>query len=149
MNHGNAPISTATIPPLEILESAYPVKFNQWALRPDSGGDGRHRGGLGATYEIELLEESAEAFLFGERGKFAPPGVVGGGSAAKNVFTYEGANGPEHPPMVSKVVGVQLKRGQSVRIDTPGGGGYGPADQRDANAHARDLKLGYVTGDGA
>ena len=45
LNHGNAPISTATIPPLEILEAAYPVKFNQWALRPDSGGDGKHREG--------------------------------------------------------------------------------------------------------
>ena len=48
MSHGNAPISTATIPPLEILEAAYPVRFTQWALRPGSGGDGQHRGGLGA-----------------------------------------------------------------------------------------------------
>jgi N-methylhydantoinase B len=145
LNHGNAPISTATIPPLEILESAYPVKFNQWALRSNSGGDGKHRGGLGATYEIELLEESAEAFLFGERGKFAPPGVVGGRPAAKNVFTYVGADGPKHPKMVSKIVGVQLKRGQSVRIDTPGGGGYGPPSERTALARSNDLKLGYVT----
>ncbi|MDG1008976.1 MAG: hydantoinase B/oxoprolinase family protein [Amylibacter sp.] len=149
LNHGNAPISTATIPPLEILESAYPIKFNQWALRPDSGGHGKHRGGLGATYEIELLEEHAEAFLFGERGKFAPPGVVGGSHAAKNVFTYEGKDGPEHPKMVSKVVGVQLKRGQSVRIDTPGGGGYGPPAERSAEARSNDLLLGYVTGDKA
>ena len=149
LNHGNAPISTATIPPLEILESAYPIKFNQWALRPDSGGDGKHRGGLGATYEIELLEEHAEAFLFGERGKFAPPGVVGGSHAAKNVFTYEGEDGPEHPKMVSNVVGVQLKRGQSVRIDTPGGGGYGPPSERSAKARSNDLLLGYVTGDKA
>jgi N-methylhydantoinase B len=149
LNHGNAPISTATIPPLEILESAYPIKFNQWALRPDSGGDGKHRGGLGATYEIELLEEHAEAFLFGERGKFAPPGVVGGSHAAKNVFTYEGEDGPEHPKMISKVVGVQLKRGQSVRIDTPGGGGYGPPSERSAKARSNDLLLGYVTGDKA
>jgi N-methylhydantoinase B len=57
LNHGNAPISTATIPPLEILEAAYPVRFTQWALRPDSGGPGEYRGGLGAIYEIELLEE--------------------------------------------------------------------------------------------
>jgi len=48
LNHGNNPISTATIPPLEILESLYPIRFTQWALRPDSGGPGRHRGGLGA-----------------------------------------------------------------------------------------------------
>ena len=65
LNHGNAPISTATIPPMEILEAAYPVMFRQWALRPDSAGAGQHRGGLGAVYEIELLEEKAEAFLFG------------------------------------------------------------------------------------
>ena len=56
LNHGNAPISTATIPPLEILEAAYPIRFTQWALRPDSGGPGKHRGGLGAVYEMELLE---------------------------------------------------------------------------------------------
>jgi N-methylhydantoinase B len=145
LNHGNAPISTATIPPLEILEAAYPVKFNQWALRPDSGGDGKHRGGLGATYEIELLEESADAFLFGERGKFAPVGVVGGGPGAKNVFTYEGENGPAHPKMISKIVGVKLLRGQSVRIDTPGGGGYGNPNERSSIARAADVALGYVT----
>ena len=80
LNHGNAPISTATIPPLEILEAAYPVRFTQWALRPDSGGAGEFRGGLGAIYEIELLEKQADVFLFGERGRFAPPGVVGGGA---------------------------------------------------------------------
>ncbi|MBT6274436.1 MAG: hydantoinase B/oxoprolinase family protein, partial [Chromatiales bacterium] len=50
LNHGNAPISMATIPPLEILEAAYPVRFTQWALRPDSGGPGQHRGGCGAVY---------------------------------------------------------------------------------------------------
>ena len=75
LNHGNAPISTATIPPMEILEAAYPVMFKQWALRPDSAGAGMHRGGMGATYEIEVLEESATAFLFGERGRFAPKGA--------------------------------------------------------------------------
>ena len=64
LNHGNAPISTATIPPLEILEAAYPIKFRKWALRQDSGGAGKNRGGLGAIYEIELLEE-AKAFIFG------------------------------------------------------------------------------------
>ena len=80
LNHGNAPISTATIPPMEILEAAYPVMFRQWALRPDSAGAGTHRGGLGAIYEIEVLEENgAEAFLFGERGRFAPKGIAEGG----------------------------------------------------------------------
>ena len=111
LNHGNAPISTATIPPLEILEAAYPVAFTQWALRPDSGGVGKHRGGLGAIYEIELLEESATVFLFGERGKFPPPGVVGGGAGAMNKFAYQSADEEtafpdKTPPLASKITGV-------------------------------------------
>ena len=68
LNHGNAPISTATIPPLEILEAAYPVRFTQWALRPDSGGDGTYRGGLGAIYEIELLRRRGRSVHFRRAG---------------------------------------------------------------------------------
>jgi N-methylhydantoinase B len=167
LNHGNAPISTATIPPCEILEAAYPVMFTQWALRPDSGGDGMHRGGLGAIYEIELLENAAEAFIFAERGKFAPAGVAGGKPAAKNVFRWRsrlastahdtkaaksgtgskgGKAGVWHvPPGISKMVGIKLQRGDRVRIESPGGGGYGLPSRRSAAARAQDLRLGYVT----
>ena len=150
LNHGNAPISTATIPPLEILEAAYPVRFTQWALRKDSGGPGRHRGGLGAVYEIELLEEEADVFLFGERGKYAPPGVVGGGSGAMNCFSYPDENGGEaSPPMASKMVGILLSRGQRLRIEAPGGGGYGEAASRDPERIAEDVRLGYVSAEAA
>ena len=145
LNHGNAPISTATIPPLEILEAAYPVKFTQWALRPDSGGDGQQRGGLGAIYELELLEEEATGFLFGDRGKFPPRGVAGGGDAAMTRFTYPTPTGPEHPPMASKIVGVGLRRGERVRLETPGGGGYGPPEERTEHARDRDARLGYTS----
>ncbi|MEC8676840.1 MAG: hydantoinase B/oxoprolinase family protein [Pseudomonadota bacterium] len=145
LNHGNAPISTATIPPAEILEAAYPVFFRQWALRPDSGGPGRHRGGLGAVYEIELLEENADVFLFGERGRFQPPGVADGGSGAGNLFFYEQDNGLANPPMASKMVGIQLRRGQHLRLETPGGGGYGAAHERVPEKVAEDVRLGYVS----
>lgn len=148
LNHGNAPISTATIPPLEILEAAYPVQFTQWALRPDSGGAGEYRGGLGAIYEIELLEEEASAFLFGERGKFAPQGVVGGGEGAKNIFSYDSDDdgaGRKYPPLTSKITGIPLKKGQRVRLETPGGGGYGDADRRSGERSEYDLEQGYVT----
>ena len=149
LNHGNAPISTATIPPLEILEAAYPVKFTQWALRPDSGGPGRHRGGLGAIYEIELLEEEATAFLFGDRGRFPPRGVAGGGDAAMTRFTYPRDGAPVHPPLASKIVDVPLRRGDRVRLETPGGGGYGPASERAPAAVRRDLALGFVSEEAA
>jgi len=149
LNHGNAPISTATIPPVEILEAAYPVLFRQWALRPDSAGAGTHRGGLGAIYEIELLAEKAQAFLFGERGCHAPKGVAGGGEAARNRFTYENDRSWHTPPLVAKMVGIRLEQGERVRLETPGGGGYGPPAGRDPARVARDVRLGYLSAESA
>ena len=149
LSHGNAPISTATIPPLEILEAAYPVMFRQWALRTDSGGAGKNRGGLGAVYEIELLEKSAEGFIFGERAKHAPPGVLGGKSAALNKFYFEQNEGDFTPPMGSKMVGIQLMNGQAVRLESPGGGGYGDPLVRSIDAVTEDIRLGYVSPENA
>ena len=149
LNHGNAPISTATIPPVEILEAAYPVMFTQWALRPDSGGPGRARGGLGAVYEVTPLEGEADAFLFAERGRFRPRGVCGGGDAALNGFRFEQSDGWHEAPMASKMVGIRLARGQRLRISSPGGGGYGPVAERDPAKIAEDVRLGYVTPAGA
>ncbi len=146
LNHGNAPISTATIPPMEILEAAYPVMFRQWALRPDSAGAGKHRGGLGAIYEIEVLEENgAEAFLFGERGRFAPKGIAEGDDGSLNVFSYEQTDGWLNPPLVSKMRGIRLQQGQAVRLETPGGGGYGPAQDRSPEAVAGDVARSLIS----
>ena len=125
------------------------MRFTQWALRPDSAGAGMHRGGLGAVYEIELLEQSAQAFLFGERGCFAPKGAAGGGKAALNRFGYENGGVWHAPPMVSKMVGIGLKRGERVRLETPGGGGYGLPENRDPAFVARDVAMGYLTAEAA
>ena len=150
LNHGNNPISTATIPPVEILESLYPVMFTQWALRPDSGGPGQHRGGLGAIYEVEALADGgAEVFLLGERGKYPPFGVNGGGSAALNRFVYETDRGEVTPPLVSKVTDIKIRQGQKVRLETPGGGGFGDPATRDPARVARDVRLGYVSREAA
>ena len=144
LSHANNPISTATIPPAEILEAAYPVMFTQWALRPDSAGCGTHRGGLGAVYEIETLTD-ASVSLLGERGKVAPFGVAGGASSAKNNFTWQSDDGDKSPPMVSKITDVSLRAGMRLRLETPGGGGWGAASGRDRAAIARDVALGYVS----
>ncbi len=150
LNHGNNPISTATIPPAEILEAAYPVMFTQWALRPDSGGAGRHRGGCGAIYEIEALSESgADVFLLGERGKFPPFGVAGGGAAAMNRFVYEMDEGPQSPPLVTKIADIHIAKGQRVRLESPGGGGYGAPAERDREAVRRDVANGYISAEAA
>ncbi|MCQ4160202.1 hydantoinase B/oxoprolinase family protein [Roseomonas sp. GC11] len=148
LSHANNPISTATIPPVEILEAAYPVLFRQWALRADSAGQGQHRGGLGAVYEIEPLTD-ARVSLLGERGKAAPFGVSGGSAAALNRFTWWDEAGAHHPPMVSKITDIALRAGQHIRLETPGGGGWGDPTLRDPQAAERDRRLGYVTSESA
>ncbi|MBU8537993.1 hydantoinase B/oxoprolinase family protein [Falsiroseomonas tokyonensis] len=146
LHHANNPISTATIPPAEIMEAAYPVMFTQWALRPDSGGAGLHRGGVGAVYEIEALSPgTTEVALLGERGRYAPFGVTGGSEGALNRFTWQDGTGWQTPPMASKIVGVKLQKGQRLRLESPGGGGWGDPKQRAREDVARDLRLGFVT----
>ena len=146
LHHANNPISTATIPPAEILEAAYPVMFTQWALRPDSGGAGLHRGGVGAVYEIEALSPgTTEVALLGERGRVAPVGVTGGAPAARNTIAWQSAEGWNTPPMASKIVGVKIEAGQRVRLESPGGGGWGDPMQRPREAIARDIRLGFVS----
>jgi N-methylhydantoinase B len=146
LNHSNNPISTATIPPVEVLESLYPVMFTQWALRPDSGGAGR----LGAIYEVEALAEGgADVFLIGERGKFPPFGVNGGKSAALNRFVYETDSGEATPKLVSKITDIAIRQGQKVRLETPGGGGFGDPATREPERVARDVRLGYVSREAA
>ena len=150
LNHSNNPISTATIPPVEILESLYPVMFTQWALRPDSAGSGKHRGGLGAIYEIEALADGgADVFLIGERGKYPPFGVNGGGAAALNRFIYGTDRGEATPPLVSKITDVKIRQGQKVRLETPGGGGFGDPRARDPDRVVRDVRLGYISREAA
>ena len=144
LNHANNPISTATIPPVEILEAAYPVLFRQWALRPDSAGAGTHRGGLGAIYEIETRTD-AMVSLLGDRGTVPPFGVAGGGAAAVNVFSWDAGQGRRSPELVSKVTGVFFPAGHRLRLETPGGGGWGDPAARDAQAVARDKALGYCS----
>ncbi len=146
LNHANNPISTATIPPAEILEASYPVMFTQWALRPDSAGAGEHRGGFGAVYEIEVLSPGgADVSLLGERGRYAPFGVGGGGPAALNTFTWDSDEGPRTAPMASKVTGVRLKQGQRLRLETPGGGGWGDPAKRSPDAIARDIRQELIS----
>ncbi|MBY0336807.1 MAG: hydantoinase B/oxoprolinase family protein [Acetobacteraceae bacterium] len=146
LHHANNPISMATMPPVEILEASYPVMFTDWALRPDSGGAGEHRGGVGAIYGIETLAPGrTDIALLGERGRAAPFGVRGGGPAATTRFTWTDAHGTHEPPMTSKLAGASIPQGGRVRLETPGGGGWGDPAKRDPEAVARDRRRGFVT----
>ncbi len=145
LTHGNGAISMATIPPAEILEAALPVMFTQWSLRPDSAGPGRHRGGFGAVYEIELLADHATGFVFAERGRFPPRGIAEGGDGAMNVITWTHDGDHHVPAMTSKAVGLQLAAGRRIRIESPGGGGFGSPFERDPERVADDVRQGLVS----
>lgn len=110
-------MSNALNTPIEALELAYPLRIERYALRPGSGGAGRHRGGEGVLREIRALEPCRLSIL-SERRAVAPQGTAGGGPAApgRNLL-----NGEELPAKVSRT----LVAGDLVRIETPGGGGYG------------------------
>lgn len=144
LNHGNTPIAGAMMQPVEILEASYPVLFREFALREGSFGPGWHRGGLGARYEIELRAEAGSVSILGDRGRFAPFGILGGGPAALNRIEFDLKGEKVVPAMTSKATGVNLARGDRINIHTPGGGGYGDPGERDSSLIAYDMRNGYT-----
>ncbi len=149
LSHGNAPIGMANIPPADILAAAYPGCGTRWGRPTDRGGAGRHRGGLGAVYEFELLAEEAELVVFGERARFPAFGILGGRPGAPNRIFYDQDAGALCAGQTAKVSGITVRRGQRVRIESPGGGGYGAPEARPVAAIARDLALGLVSAERA
>jgi N-methylhydantoinase B len=113
--------------PVEALERELPVLVGEYSLRRGSGGAGRHRGGDGVVREVEALSEMTFS-LIGERRRHAPPGAAGGEPGKRGRDTLIGADG-ETRGLPAKVTGT-LHGGERLRIETPGGGGYGPAAER-------------------
>ncbi len=103
--------------PVEALELEFPLRVVEYSVRRGSGGGGQHRGGDGVIREYEMLTDM-ELSLLTERRRHAPPGADGGepGATGRNLL-----DGEELPPKASAA----LRRGQRLRIETPGGGGHG------------------------
>ncbi len=125
---------------VEIAESTCPVRYRRRDLIQDSGGVGRHRGGLGQLIELES-SEGAPILFFGtvERTKFAARGRAGGGDGRLGKMTLRSG-----PSFVSK--GEQtIPAGDVLSFETPGGAGYGDPLEREPAAVARDVRLGLVS----
>jgi N-methylhydantoinase B len=111
--------------PIEALEYAYPFRVRRYAYRNGSGGAGKFRGGDGLVREIELLAP-AQVTLLAERRKFRPWGLEGGESGAAGRATVTKA-GTGEPTELPGKCSVHLEAGDVLRIETPGGGGWGKA----------------------
>lgn len=142
LSNGCSTIGISKAPPVEIMEQNFPVLYRRYALREGSGGAGKHRGGFGLDYEVELLRGRARASFVMDHGRTGPQGVLGGQDGAVNrVEVWRGADClvPEH---LSKAQDIALAPGDRVRVRTPGGGGYGDPAARDPALVEQDVRLG-------
>ncbi len=124
--------------PVEIAERQSPLFFHYKRLRPGSGGAGRFRGGLGQDILIESESERPIIVSFmAERTRFPAPGLAGGADGGTGDVRVNGRRLDHRRQHV-------LARGDQVLVRTPGGGGYGPAEERDPALVARDRAMGYA-----
>jgi N-methylhydantoinase B len=107
--------------PVEALEYSYPFLVKEYSIRRKTGGNGRHKGGDGIVREIELLSD-AEVTVLSERRKIPPYGLFGGkpGAVGKNIIFRK-----KLQEQKAGKFSVSLNKGDCIRIETPGGGGYG------------------------
>nr|WP_295463907.1 hydantoinase B/oxoprolinase family protein [Mesorhizobium sp.] len=145
LSNGCSTIGISKSPPVEVMEQAFPVLYRHYALHEGSGGAGRHRGGFGLAYEIELLRGTARASFVMDHGRTGPLGALGGEDGGVNRVKVI-RDGIEHvPPHLSKEQDIPLSAGDRVQVKTPGGGGYGDPRERDRALVARDVAMGYYT----
>ena len=128
--------------PVEMIEGGMPLTVVRYGLLPGSGGAGRHRGGLGLFREWRVDSQTCIFTANMDRFQHAPYGLAGGGPAAlgRLLLVRDGVETSIAP----KIDGLALHRGDIVRLETSGGGGFGPPAERSSDDTARDWALGYV-----
>lgn len=135
-----------TLQPIEAVEQKYPVRVERTELRPDSGGPGRFRGGLGLRREVRVHVAGSRLSVLAEKSVLPPFGVSGGEAGACNHFWLRRGTEPIEPsPLPGKVSGFPVAPDDVLIMDSSGGGGFGDPLERDLDAVAADLAEGYVT----
>jgi N-methylhydantoinase B len=123
--------------PVEVLEAQHPIRIEEYALVPDSGGAGKHRGGLGLRRRYRLLADEAHLQLRSDRMRFAPYGLAGGrpGRPTRNVL-----NPDTDPHTMPAKFAYRLRRDEVILHEQAGGGGFGDPLERDPGAVAADVR---------
>jgi N-methylhydantoinase B len=134
--------------PVELLETKYPVYFDRYALTPDSGGAGRHRGGLGAEFAVRM-RHALTMHTNIERVHCRPWGLAGGGPGHGNHVSVikSGVVKADYPN--AKIFNTRLEPGDGFIVSPGGGGGFGPPWQRPVDKVREDVRQGYVTREAA
>jgi 5-oxoprolinase (ATP-hydrolysing)/N-methylhydantoinase B len=142
--------------PVEIFETRYPLRVVEYSLIEGSGGSGRMRGGLG-TRRILRVQEGAQvtcnALFDRTKEGFGAFGLDGGGKGSRGAILVKRKGDSEFRTFTeaygtasaSKFTNIRLLGGDEVLIDSPGGGGYGDARERDRARVARDTYEGFVS----
>ena len=130
--------------PVEFLESGYPVRMRAYAVVPDSGGAGKHRGGCGIVREYEMLCETAMVAIRIDS-VLNPPWGIDGGRSGRPGLAVVNPGTPDERRLVSLSDGNMLKYGDILRIETGGGGGHGHPFDRSEAAVLEDVLAGFVT----
>jgi N-methylhydantoinase B len=131
--------------PAEFLEASYPLRVLSAELRPNSGGAGKFRGGLGTVKVIEILAPCTLTVYF-ERTKCPPWGLNGGREGTPGFVEIHRAG----LPVERKLKGdVSLEAGDRVHIIAGGGGGFGPPKERNQELVRADLERGMITAEHA
>jgi N-methylhydantoinase B len=141
-----SPVMNCSNIPVEVHETHNPVRIRRLEFIPDTGGPGQWRGGCGLRKDIELLNSTAVLSHLGDRHRFQPYGLFGGGPGALGE-TFLNPDGNAEP-LHSKGM-YDLKKGDVVSFRLSGAGGYGPVDARDPEAVREDMADGYITEEGA
>lgn len=118
-------MTNTRITDVEVLEARYPVRAKRFAIRRGSGGGGKYPGGDGIVREIEFLD-ALEVSLVTNRRTTEPFGLAGGGPGARGRNTFLRA-GETTPQALCSAVQMQVRAGDILLLETPGGGGYGSA----------------------
>lgn len=130
--------------PIEALENEYPLLVEEYCLLSDTGGAGAYRGGLGIAREIRVLDGETFFYASSEKTVIRPYGIEGGGegSLAKIILN---AGTAEEECIPANQPGKVVPKGCSLRLETPGGGGFGTPQERADSAIAEDLIAGKMT----
>jgi N-methylhydantoinase A/oxoprolinase/acetone carboxylase beta subunit/N-methylhydantoinase B/oxoprolinase/acetone carboxylase alpha subunit len=145
ISNGCSSIGISKTQPVEVLEQNFPILFDTYALREGSAGAGQWRGGFGLDYKVRLLRGEASASFMMDHGRTGPAGLLGGADGAMNDIEVCLGGRSERPQYGSKGAGYALSPGDWVRVLTPGGGGYGDAQERDPALAVRDKRRGYLS----